>query len=174
MPEQTHLFDDMERGASLSSCERYRFRLYRRWSQAPIVTFIMLNPSTADALADDPTIRRCIGFAKAWGAGGIEVVNLFTLRATDPFQLTLAADPIGPNANDHLAAAARSGRLLVCAWGTSNTASLRTAIQARAAEVLGILKKRELHCLGTTKDGSPRHPLYLAATTKLVRFQKAA
>jgi hypothetical protein len=90
---QGDLFGD--RGATLSDCGRYRYRLWRRWADGPTVLFVMLNPSTADADVDDPTIRRCIGFARSWGAGALEVVNLYAWRATQPAELKAAVGPVG-------------------------------------------------------------------------------
>src|SRR5262245_13227298 len=103
--------------AELSPCGRYRYALTRTWGDPKkVVCWVMLNPSTADADQDDPTIRRCLGFSRAWGAGGLVVVNLFALRATDPDQLRIAADPVGPDNDSHLSTAA-FGRLVVAAWG---------------------------------------------------------
>ncbi len=89
----------MQTGAELSPCKAYRYALWRRWSDAPPVLFVMLNPSTADESQDDPTIRRCISFAKQWGHGGIIVGNLFAFRSPYPNDLQTAADPIGPENN---------------------------------------------------------------------------
>lgn len=105
------------RGALISECGLYRYRLWRRWGIGPHATWIMLNPSTADADLDDPTIRRCIGFARAWGFSAIEVVNLFALRATNPRELGRSADPIGPDNDRHLSEAGRAAELRIAAWG---------------------------------------------------------
>ena len=103
-------------GATFSRDRRYRYRLWRRWDRSrAVVAFVMLNPSTADAMHDDPTIRRCVGFARAWGFGGVDVVNLFALRATDTRALRKAADPIGPANDRHLRRAVRSAGLIVLA-----------------------------------------------------------
>src|SRR5438128_11131670 len=105
-------------GATFSRDRRYRYRLWRRWDRSrAVVAFVMLSPSTADAMHDDPTIRRCVGFARAWGCGGVDVVNLFALRATDPRALRKAADPIGPANERHLRRAVRAAGLVVLAWG---------------------------------------------------------
>lgn len=163
------LFDvlepDMERYATLSDDGRYRYTLHRVWDHdAPQIAWLMLNPSTADALTDDPTIRRCIGFSRSWGYGSLVVVNLFALRATDPVALNSFApnDPIGPLNNDYLFAAASQGEI-VCAWG----ASVPQYWRHRPAGVVQILRERGaiLYHLGLTKSGQPRHPLYLAADT---------
>ena len=119
----------------------------------------MLNPSTADEQRDDPTIRRCIGFARDWGYGGLEVVNLFAFRATDPRELRHAADPVGPQNDHHLALAARRATLVVAAWGAN--ADARRA--RRAMQVLSG-QRRSLAHLGFTRSRQPRHPLYLPRT----------
>src|SRR5262249_14212908 len=100
--------EEVRRAAVISDCGRYRYSLTRRWGDAaePRALFVMLNPSTADAEQDDPTIRRCIGFAKAWGMGSLEVVNLYALRATDPAALLSAPDPIGPKNDTMITSAA--------------------------------------------------------------------
>lgn len=138
--------------AALSPCGRYRYTLYRRWDLSlPIVAFVMLNPSTADAQKDDPTIRRCIRFAQMWGNGGIVVVNLFALRATDPKALYAAEDPIGPE-NDMALVSATSGRRVIAAWGAHGS------LRDRARRVMEILADRPMFALGLTKDGHPKHP----------------
>jgi hypothetical protein len=144
-------------GAIFSSDRRYRYRLWRRWDDLrPIVAFCMLNPSTADEKHDDPTIRRCIGFARDWGYGGVDIVNLFAFRATDPRALRHAADPVGCHNDRHLARAARRATLVVIAWGAR--ADVRRA--RRAMRVLSG-QRRSLAHLGFTKSRQPRHPLYL-------------
>lgn len=149
----------------------YRYWLRRTWSdQAPPVVWVMLNPSTAD-LRNDATIRRCIRFARDCGAGGIEVVNLFGLRATHPGALRTHPDPVGPHGNAALALAARRARCVVTAWGS--TADTSDVVRRRAADVLLYLAEREirLYCLGTTTAGHPRHPLRLAVDTPMVPYK---
>lgn len=153
----------MKKGAVISADGKYRYSLFRQWeSPALSVTFLMLNPSTADADLDDPTIRRCIGFAKSWGYGKIEVVNLYALRAADPDSLYIAADPIGPKNASYLADAFRNRT--VCAWGTHPKARAMGSVLEMTMAGIGV----ESWCLGTTKDGSPKHPLYLRADTALI------
>lgn len=146
--------------ALISDDLRYRYWLTRRWNTGPVATFVMLNPSTADAHLDDPTIRRCIGYAKAWGCGGLTVVNLYALRSTDPKGLWYVDDPVGPDNDSHLSAfatvARQQGWPLVAAWGAN-------ARPDRVAHVLTLPGMAALTALGTTKDGAPRHPLYLRA-----------
>ena len=116
----------------------------------------MLNPSTADESSDDPTIRRCIGFARAWAYGGLEVVNLFALRATDPRELRVAADPIGGLNDAYLLDAAARATAMVIAWGAHGV------FRSRGAAALTLLSPRaRLLALGWTNSGEPRHPLYL-------------
>ena len=149
-------------GATFSADGRYRYRLWRRWDRArPVVAFVMLNPSTADATRDDPTIRRCISFARAWGFGGVEVVNLFAYRATDPRVLRRARDPVGPGNDRQIARACREAALVVAAWGASHAGD-------RAAHVLRRLSAPR--CFGTTRSGQPAHPLYLPRTARLIRL----
>ncbi len=128
--------------------------------------FIMLNPSTADAEHDDPTIRRCMGFAEALGCSALEVVNLYAHRATDPEVLLRAGrrgvDIVGPDTEANIEAAAARGRYVIAAWGAN-------APLPRVADVLGIPgpAMAELFCLGTTDSGAPRHPLYVRADKQI-------
>lgn len=160
------------RGAVLSPDGVYRYRLWRIWDADRHPTaFVMLNPSTADASVDDPTIRRCMGFARSWGAGGIVVVNLHAYRATDPRDLMAAAgrgvDVIGPDNDAHVRAVFSVVDSVVFAWGA---ATLGPGVARRVREALppGV----EVSCLGVTKHGHPRHPLYLAANTARVVFNR--
>lgn len=161
--------DDVKKGAVLSDCGTYRYRLTRQWNSGAFrLTWVMLNPSTADAEVDDPTIRRCMGFARAWGYGGIVVVNLFALRATDPRELREHDAPVGPENDEHIRKVASDGAPVICAWGANVFAA------ERAASVLEILRHAQgagVRCLGTTKGGAPRHPLYVPAATKPAQFR---
>lgn len=143
---------------------RYRYLLWRRWADADSLLFIMLNPSTADAAQDDPTIRRCIGFARAWGFGGVEVVNLFAWRATLPRDLARARAPVGPHNDRAIVEAAARSRAVIAAWGVHG------ALRGREAEVARLLASTRLRCLGTTIEGAPRHPLYVAAKVRTADF----
>lgn len=153
----------VERTAIISPDGVYRYRLTRRWSRGASLCWVMLNPSTADAQRDDPTIRRCIGFSRAWGYGALVVVNLFAFRATDQADLWRAADPIGPDADD-LLRRARRGRDVVVAWGAARGAC------GRATQVMGLLGHQAL-CLGVTRAGGPRHPLYAPRTVRPVQYK---
>jgi hypothetical protein len=148
----------VERSAVLDHSGQYRYRLDRRWSAGPTATFVLLNPSTADGEVDDPTLRRCMGFAKAWGCGGLVVVNLFALRTPDPKELGRAKDPVGPENDAYLRAAVDEADCVVLGWGASGLGD-------RAESVLSWLP-RPLMCLGMTRGGAPRHPLYLSKQTQ--------
>lgn len=157
--------------AVISDCGLYRYWLEREWGPGQPQVFVMLNPSTADASVDDPTIGRCISFAKREGAGGLIVVNLFGLRATDPKALKGHADPIGPdnavNIGLALLQASVAGRPVICAWGANkNAPDQATILVRRAHEFLSA----NLVCFGMTKDGQPRHPLYVKRDAPLVPF----
>jgi hypothetical protein len=161
-------------GAGLSDCGTYRYWLTRTWDDArPPLAVVGLNPSTADAEQDDPTIRRCMGFAWAWGHGGLVMLNLFALRSTDPKGLRRAFDPVGP-ANDATLLEATKGRRVLCAWGAHGTYCDRNR---RVLDLFndmdmadGADAARDLVCLGTTQDGHPRHPLYVRADQPPVLF----
>lgn len=162
------MFDVMARGAELSACGTYRYTLTRTWDPADRpVAWIMLNPSTADAAKDDPTIRRCISFARGWGFGGIVVVNLFAARATDPGELCSFIDPVGPD-NDLALFDTIQGLTTVCAWG----ASVPDYWRQRPPAVLRRLREggAEVGHVGLTKHGHPRHPLYVRGDTALMRW----
>lgn len=139
--------------AVLSPCGRYRYALTRTWGEGDAVTFVCLNPSTADAVADDPTLRRCLGFAQAWGFGCLHMANLFALRVTDPLILNQVKDPIGPGNDDHLDALASVSTLVVAAWGVQRLPG------GRHLDVRRRLPR--WHYLRLTRDGYPAHPLYL-------------
>jgi hypothetical protein len=158
----------MIKRAWISPCGRYRYTLERIWDEkTPPLVFVMLNPSTADADLDDPTIRRCMGFGRREGAGGIFVVNLYAFRATDPATLWTVDDPIGPlNHHAHAIAVVRPHRgPVICAWGANAKEDAWTKF-VWASELRG----HRLACLGKTKDGAPRHPLYLANSAALEDF----
>ncbi len=143
-------------GAWQDPGESYRYALWRRWDLArPRVCFVLLNPSTAGAAQDDPTIRRCLGFARRWGFGSLEVVNLFAWRSTDPAALRLVPDPIGPRNDRAIRRSAARARTVVVGWGEAG------GLLGRDRDVTRLLSGRPLLCLGVTRRGRPRHPLYL-------------
>ena len=152
--------DFAQSGAEFSDCGRYRYKLWRTWDDSqPPVMFIMLNPSTADATINDPTIRRCIGFARAWGYGGVRVGNLFAWRTPYPQVLRSVADPIGQGNDGALHEMANGAALVVAAWGVHGAWGDRA--QAFRQEFT-----HPLHALGITKSGDPAHPLRLRRTCR--------
>ncbi len=153
----------IERRALISG--PFRYALYRRWGASENgVTFVMLNPSTADGDVDDPTIRRCIGFARGWAFGSLSVVNLYALRATNPADLMHAADPVGPENAEWIATACQ-GAAVVLAWGACIGPRPPT-VRAHVAEIL--FRARSVDCLGYCANGQPRHPLYVRAAQERV------
>lgn len=149
--------------AVFSPCRTYRYALERRWGPGRFALFVGLNPSTADETEDDPTIRRCIGFAKSWGCGGLLMGNLFALRSTDPKGLRTVDDPVGPDNDVWLTTLSARAGIVVAAWGADPMATPRCDY---ALDALG----DDVWCLGVTKAGAPKHPLYLAKATALVPF----
>lgn len=141
----------------------YRYSLIREWDREKSrILFVMLNPSTADATQDDPTIRRCIGLAKAWQHGCLEVCNLFAYRATNPDELRKVADPVGPENNSYLTNAICRARVIVVAWGTKGNFNGRDREFWALVKSIKYLKNNGIFCLDETKDGHPRHPLYVS------------
>ncbi|MBW2342530.1 MAG: DUF1643 domain-containing protein [Deltaproteobacteria bacterium] len=158
---QTNLF--IESGAEFSPDRVYRYSLWRFWSKdSAYAAFVGLNPSTADEHKDDPTIRRCIRYAKDWGYSGVIMLNLFAYRSTDPKRLYTVDDPIGPDNDFHIRSASSKAQVTVAAWGNHGD------YLDRAATVIHLLKAPQ--CLGVTKAGSPRHPLYLKKDLKPVPY----
>lgn len=147
----------MKRHADFSPCGQYRYALTRVWEQTDRghVVFVGLNPSTADDARDDPTIRRCIAFAKSWGYGGLTVLNLFAFRATASKDLLVADEPVGPDNNAWLQTALHAP-LVIAAWGRLGSH------RQRASQVRAMLPA--WHYLRLNKDGAPAHPLYLPGT----------
>ena len=158
--------EGMIKGAVIDPTELYRYSLWREWNRnAPRVAFVMLNPSTADSDFDDTTIRRCIYFAKSWGYGSLEVVNLFAYRATEPEDLRHVKDPVGSENDRYLLEATERAARIIVAWG--KVGCQRHQDQA----VLHLIAdNHRLYCLGMTKDGHPRHPLYVGRNTTPVLF----
>lgn len=169
------LFDSkhVHKSAEVSECGRYRWWLRRSWSfwdaelghikGKGVCSFVMLNPSTADAMQDDPTIRRCIGFARSWGFDTLTVRNLFAWRATNPSELLRADTPTGGARGDLELLTACTANIVIAAWGAD-------VPFGRDAEALQLFSKNFSHvpiyCLGKTKLGKPRHPLYVKGDTQ--------
>lgn len=171
----------MKKHATLSACGTYRYWLERSWAECGdkrpggghyekgFLNFVMLNPSVADAERDDPTIRKCIGFAQRWGYIGIHVVNLFAFRATNPAVLKTAKDPIGPDNHEFIRASVLSADLTVVAWGKMGS------WMNRAVDVYrGLLDESLTVALRTNGDGSPEHPLYVPYDVQPVKWAPGA
>lgn len=154
-------------GATFDDDTRYRYTLFRRWDvnaeYRDMVAFVGLNPSTADAIKNDPTVTRCINFAKSWGFGGMIMLNLFAFRATDPNDMKAAVDPVGQHNDEALRIVSFHARQTICCWGTHGVYRDR---ERRVREIL----LGECYHLGLTKDGHPKHPLYLKSSTPRTRF----
>jgi len=144
----------MKATAIFSPDRKFRYFLTRTWdANAPLVAFICLNPSTADEFHDDPTVRRCLAYARDWGYGGLLVANLFALRTTDPRGLRKVHDPVGPDNDTWIKRAAARSDLCIAAWGNGGR------LHGRGRIVRNMLP--HLHCLGVNHSGEPAHPLYL-------------
>lgn len=160
MSNDLQLFGHPPSWATISVDEAYRYLLGRAWAPGAHVVFVMLNPSTADAMKDDATIRRCKGFARRWSCGSLQVVNLFAYRARDPKELLTLEDPVGPENDRFIQHALKMADWVVCAWGAHPMA------KDRASAVLKLIRDAGFNPLRIgppTKSGQPRHPLYLRA-----------
>lgn len=154
-------FFPAEQEAVLSGCGKYRYSLTRTWNfRKRHLCWVMLNPSIADATVNDPTVKKCVHFSKAFGFGGLRIVNLYALRSTDPKKLWEEDDPVGPENDRHIEQECSGSRVIV-AWGAN-------AKRDRVSKVVRLLWEcsGSVDCLGVTKSGMPRHPLYLANATK--------
>lgn len=161
---------DAAAGAVLSDCERYRYRLWRVWDASlPKVCFVMLNPSTADENVLDPTVSRCKKRGETLGYGGLEVVNIFALRSTDPKALYEMECPTGEFNNTAIHAAADQCSTVICGWGTHGS------LEGRGVSVMNLLLnyfQDKTHYLKLNSDGSPAHPLYLPYSLQPVLWSK--
>jgi len=163
----------MKRSAEISDDGRYRWTLDRQWADGPCVWWVMLNPSVADHLTDDPTIRRCIGYAQSWGFGGLRVVNLYPYRATDP-KAMVQSEKNGVNIRGNIKGNERGddelrkvvdAPLVICAWGNFRHDS-------RVREFFALAKDKPLWCLRRSKSYAPVHPLYQPAKLTPVPFHR--
>lgn len=156
----------IKRDAVFDPTQDYRYQLWRQWDEkAPSVGFVMLNPSQADAIADDPTIRRCLNFAQLWGYGSLSVVNLFAYRTSKPEFLRQVSDPIGLENDRYLLNITQEVDAIVLAWGNQGI------FLNRSQAVVHLLSGRSnLYCFGINKTGQPRHPLYLKKGNPLVSY----
>lgn len=154
----------VDNGAEFSPDRVHRYTLWRIWdSGRPYAAFVGLNPSTADEYKNDPTVRRCINYARDWGYGGLVMLNIFGFRSTDPKNLYTAADPVGPENNYHIQKASKDSGITVAAWGNHGE------LMNRGDTVRELLT--DPHCLKITKIGCPGHPLYLRKDLQPVRFE---
>lgn len=161
----------MYRDAIISDDKLYRWRLDRIWDMPKgLVLFVMLNPSIADSEVDDATVRRCMKFAYNWGFGGIVVVNLFAYRSTNPDKLLEVEDPVGQHNDLWISNAVFEAKRVVLAWGALPQKLSRMSISTRAR-----LQDEGLPaCLGKTKAGYPRHPLYVAGKQQLIPWRETS
>lgn len=158
---------DRRAWATFDKSGAYRYTLGRSWDATKgRCAFVMLNPSTATASELDPTVRRCVGFAKRWDFGSLEVGNIFALRSTDPEELYKVEDPVGPENDKQLIGIQSRAAIVVAAWGNHG------AHQKRGAAVRDLLQPGgRVYCLGATNEGQPKHPLYVSQETRLLLFQ---
>ena len=153
--------------ADFSPCGKYRYTLERGWNDdLPKVAFVGLNPSTATGTMDDPTIRRCVNFARDWGYGSMTMINLFAFRATSPKDMKSEYDPIGCMNNEFICSVAGTSQKIVIAWGNHGNHA------GRDQQVLKLLENGSLHCFGITKAGQPVHPLYQRNDAKLHNWRE--
>lgn len=168
-----HLFGPAEKEADISGDGRYRYWLTRRWNDdLPVMGFVMLNPSLADDERDDRTLRRCVDFAKREQCGSVQLVNLYAFRTPHPEELRNTGDPVGPENDKAQARFLVEVQRVVVGWGSG----LRHLPVWRDALGLFMRQASLLHfgpleCLGCTRDGSPRHPLYLPAHATIIPWE---
>ncbi|RTR33189.1 DUF1643 domain-containing protein [Shewanella canadensis] len=154
------------KSAVLSDCRDYRYSLWRTWDEdKPYALFIGLNPSTADEVEDDPTIRRCVNFARDWGYGGLCMANLFAFRATEPNVMKSAPDPIGEANDTWLVQLADGAGVVIAAWGNDGT------FLGRSRTVLELIDG--VKCLKLNKSGEPAHPLYQPKNSKPIELVRS-
>ncbi|MEQ8636865.1 DUF1643 domain-containing protein [Gimesia maris] len=153
--------------AIFSPCEKYRYILTRRFDpdNDKVCNFIMLNPSTATAEKNDPTVARCCKYAQQWGYGALIVTNIFAYRSTSRKKMKLFVRPTGPENEEYIEAAALKSNLIVCAWGTDGAFMNRGPIVHSEITMF-----EETHCLEVTKHGHPKHPLYCKGDLKPIPY----
>lgn len=159
--------DALDNGALFSPCRRWRYLLWRRWERdGDVCVFIGLNPSTADETTDDPTIRRCTGFARSWGYSSMWMLNAYAFRATDPRIMKVqGAQALGPLNNEYILQASHEADLVIAAWGTHIDEE-----RERRVRQLVYQAGKPLYHLGLTKGGHPKHPLYLRAELRPIHW----
>ena len=156
----------MDSGAVFSDCRTWRYSLWRKWAEGTTLAVIGLNPSTADETLNDRTVSRCIRFAKDWGHGSYVMLNLFGVRSPYPQVIKQSPDPVGPDNDDTIMCFCSSASQVLFAWGACGCIGDRAEHVTRMLDGLGI----QPYCLGVTKHGFPKHPLYIKADTKPVLF----
>ena len=167
MITRTHIKDDAPSTALYSDCERYRYALTRTWdSEGKRLLYIMLNPSKATEVQNDPTVERCERRARALGFGAFQVTNIFAWRETDPFKMRQAREPIGPDNDATILAGVSWADQVLAAWGTHG------AHQDRGPQMATILHDTDkpVFTLGLSKHGHPKHPLYISYAQPLIRW----
>lgn len=155
--------------AEFSECGRYRYLLQRQWGDEAICLFVGLNPSTATADSDDATIRKCVALARTWGFSGMTMANLFAVRCRYPQVLSTHRDPVGPENDRFLLPAIEQAHTAVAMWGNHGLKSY--GLTARRDQNILALRD-DWQCVGITKRGAPRHPLYIASTSTLMNFTR--
>jgi len=169
MIEKTFEDEKASSSATFSDCERYRYVLTRTWDQAKErVLFIMLNPSTADEMKNDPTVERCERRARAMGYGAFRVCNIFAYRATDPKVMRAESDPVGPLNDEAIVESCSWADRVVCAWGTHGAHLDRGEAVAELVIKAGI----EPYHLGLSKENHPKHPLYISYAQAPVKWSE--
>lgn len=161
----------MNTGAIFSPDRKYRYKLWRIWDPTKrVLAFCLLNPSTADETANDPTVERCQRRAEMMGYGGLIVINVFAFRATDPCELYHAEDPIGPENNKYIFETAEEAGMVICGWGNHGN------LMGRGKQILGDLQLagKDPHVLKLNQDGTPAHPLYIGYKVKPERMYNAS
>jgi len=160
---EEQLSKDSEKGAIISPDDKYRYALWRIWDhRVALCMFVMLNPSTADGRKDDPTIKKCMAYAKGWGYGGIYIGNLYAYRSRDPKALAYVEDPVGADCDAYLDWMADKCEMKVAAWGNNALSP------GRIREIKKLISP--MYCLELSKSRNPKHPLYLSKKLRPVRF----
>ena len=163
----SHQKGDAASVAFYSDCERYRYALTRIWEpKGQRALFIMLNPSTATEVQNDPTVERCERRARALGFGAFRVCNIFAWRDTDPRAMRAAAEPVGPENDAAIVTACDWADRIICAWGTHGAHLERGAAVTRLLRSAGL----PLWHLGLSKAGHPKHPLYISYSKQPVEW----
>ena len=160
---------NMHSRAEFSECGRYRYLLQRQWGDEAICLFVGLNPSTATADSDDATVRKCVALARTWGFSGMTMANLFAVRCRYPQILSTHQDPVGPDNDRFLLPAVKQAHTVVAMWGNHG---LKSYGQSARRDQYILSLRDDWQCIGITKHGAPRHPLYVASSSSLMNFSE--